>query len=104
MITLTKQITNRIKNYQNKGVPSHKRGRPPFMIPQGVQIDWNKTNHDIAEELDTTPMTILLLRRRLGIPSLPKGRPHKKAKITNHQLKAMLDTLYEQLSKTFQVA
>lgn len=99
MITLTQKSANRIKQYQNQDT-THKRGRKPFIIPKGVLVDWNQTNREIATQFNTTPMTILLLRKRLGIDALPKGRPHlKKENVTMSQLKEAMNLLYEQLSK-----
>lgn len=49
------------------------RGRKPFSIPPHVNIDWSLPNRTIAGFLNTTALTVFMLRRRLGVASNPRG-------------------------------
>jgi len=63
-----------------------KRGRKAFVVPEGVVVDWTQSNKAIAtsitekrilvngKELKVSPLTILHLRKRLGVPPNRLGR------------------------------
>jgi hypothetical protein len=61
-----------------------KLGRPMYAIPNGIVIDWNKTNREVAEYLGSLGakipclITVMQLRKRLRVPALPRGNPNLK--------------------------
>lgn len=57
------------------GQPPKPRGRHPFVIPQGLRVNWHKTNREVAKILRCSNMTVIRLRKQLGIESMPRGRP-----------------------------
>ncbi len=55
-----------------------RKPRKSFAVPEGVVVDWAKSNKELAAQFDVCILTILNYRKRHGIPSNRRGRPNKK--------------------------
>jgi hypothetical protein len=91
-----------MKTLTYKKVNGEKRGRKPFEIPKGVNVDWSLTNQEIAKGLNTSLMTVLLLRKRLGIPPHARGRPAHKPDLAI-ELKKALEEVYARFERKLTV-
>lgn len=63
---------------------SKKRGKRPFVIPEGVTVDWTKTNKQVALQLGVSMMTAMNLRKRLGVKPNERGRPSTVVSLTQN--------------------
>lgn len=50
------------------------RGRKPFVLKEGVTVDWTKSNKEVGVALGVSALTALKLRKRLGVASNRRGR------------------------------
>lgn len=51
-----------------------KRGAPAFSIPEGVVVDWTKTDKELGLIFNKSALTIMNLRKRIGAPKNKRGR------------------------------
>lgn len=66
------------------------RGRKCFKLPRGYKADWKKSNVLLAEELNVNALTVMRLRKRLGIKANPRGRPESKTVMPASSIKEAL--------------
>lgn len=52
--------------------------RKRFVIPEGVVVDWTKSNKALSVEFGVHSLTVYNYRKRNNIPSNRRGRPNKK--------------------------
>lgn len=57
----------------NTNTSQKKRGRKPFVVPEGVTVDWTQTNKRLSEVLGISALTVFKLRQRVGAPSNHRG-------------------------------
>lgn len=86
------------------------KGRQPYEVPAGADIDWKESNKAIGLKLDWSPLTVMHYRQRNNIPAVPRGRPIDQKKRKERIEQAMLQafrtleehqTVYANAMKSF---
>jgi hypothetical protein len=85
------------------------RGRKAFEIPAHIKPNWKQKNELVAKQIGCSTSTVINLRKRMGIPAMPTGRPVEQMAVaarpykdTLSQVRALRETvnnLYKTLSK-----